>query len=129
MTVQANFAALCEEGALNSSRVRNRLPGTIRDSMLLSTLLGQKYIWIDRLCIIQDDDKPRSTQLGDMASIYVNAFLTIVAANGEDDTFEIRGIIAGGLSRTSPFHQFDFAPTCRLITDHSLVETKYDTRG
>jgi hypothetical protein len=129
MTIRANFATLCEDKALNGPHVRNRLPETIQDSMLLTSMIGQKYIWIDRLCIIQDDNKHKTTQLSDMASIYVNAFLTIVAAEGKDDTFGVRDITADRLPWSSSFHQIDFASTCRLITTPKFARTKYDTRG
>jgi len=37
------------------------------------------YIWIDCLCIIQDDDEDWAREAGRMASIYANAELTIAA--------------------------------------------------
>jgi hypothetical protein len=129
LTLQENFAALYEDGALDSQNIRAQLPDTIRPSILLTSVIGQKYLWVDRLCIIQDNNEHKSAQLNHMAAIYGNASITIVAAEGEDDTFGIRGITVAGPPRNSPFQQVDFAPTCRLVTSPKLKNTKYDTRG
>ena len=33
------------------------VPKTIEDAMIACTHLGERYLWADRLCIIQNDDK------------------------------------------------------------------------
>jgi hypothetical protein len=128
-TLRANFEELCEEGAFRSPIVFKRMPNTIRDVIALTSILGQTHVWIDRFCIIQDDRDHKTAQLEAMASIYANSFITIIAAEGNDDTFGLRGIVTNGLPRASPFHQFDFAPECRLITNPPLVTSRYRTRG
>ncbi|KAK3392950.1 heterokaryon incompatibility protein-domain-containing protein [Podospora didyma] len=62
------------------------LPQTFRDSLVLSASLGLQYIWIDSLCIIQDDIGDWEAQSAQMASIYRNAYLVLGAANGSSDT-------------------------------------------
>ncbi|OHE94400.1 hypothetical protein CORC01_10328 [Colletotrichum orchidophilum] len=71
----ANIAALQVPGALDS-------PTMIRDAIELTRLLGEQYLWVDRLCIVQDDDRAKEAQLRGMADIYAGAILTIVAAQG-----------------------------------------------
>jgi hypothetical protein len=56
------------------------LPQTIRDAVQVTRQLGIKYLWVDSLCIVQDDDKDKRQNLSQMCSIYQNALLTISAA-------------------------------------------------
>jgi hypothetical protein len=55
------------------------LPRTFRDAVLVAKALGIKYIWIDSLCIIQDDRKDWLVQSAKMGSIYINSTLTVAA--------------------------------------------------
>jgi hypothetical protein len=32
----------------------NEMPQTMKDAIALAEILGERYIWIDRLCVIQD---------------------------------------------------------------------------
>lgn len=59
-----------------------RLPRTIQDGICVTRDLGFKYIWIDALCIAQDDKDELANEVAQMASIYSNATLTIIAACG-----------------------------------------------
>ena len=68
------------------------LPQTISHAMSLTRLLGEAYLWVDRLCIPQrGDGKTKSNQLSSMADIYGNAYFTIVAAQGDAEA-GLRGI-------------------------------------
>lgn len=55
------------------------LPPTIRDAIDFTRRLGIQYIWIDRLCIIQDDTLDWARQAGLMCEIYEGAILTLAA--------------------------------------------------
>ncbi|KAF9551258.1 HET-domain-containing protein [Agrocybe pediades] len=57
-------------------------PQTIQDAILTTHRLGQRYLWIDALCIIQkgdDDDKGRELQR--MRSYYKDSYVAIIAAS------------------------------------------------
>ena len=68
------------------------IPRTISDAIHLATFIGMRYIWVDSLCIIQDDDKDKQQQLPIMASIYSSAELVVVAAAGNDANAGLPGI-------------------------------------
>ncbi|KAI0387168.1 heterokaryon incompatibility protein-domain-containing protein [Hypomontagnella monticulosa] len=62
------------------------LPEVIWDSIKFCQDIGQRYLWVDRLCVYQDDDdkdRLRQVQIDAMDAIYSLATLTLVAcANG-----------------------------------------------
>lgn len=55
------------------------LSPTIRDAMIVTSNLGENFIWIDALCIIQDSVAVRQQTILDMDRIYAGSLLTIVA--------------------------------------------------
>ncbi|KXJ96156.1 heterokaryon incompatibility protein-domain-containing protein [Microdochium bolleyi] len=56
------------------------LPKTLRDACLITKLMDQRYIWIDALCIVQDDPADKAREIPKMRNIYKGALLTIVAS-------------------------------------------------
>lgn len=69
-------------GFLGDDVVAQRIPLIIRHAMRLTQALGQRYLWVDRLCIAQDDLGYGGTlsQVANMDKIYAGAYLTIIAA-------------------------------------------------
>ncbi|KAK5135124.1 hypothetical protein LTR08_005649 [Meristemomyces frigidus] len=62
--------------------VFDRLPRAIQDCIGLVKRLGFKFLWVDALCILQDDQEVWSLNARNMDLIYGNANLTICAADG-----------------------------------------------
>ena len=60
-------------------------PATFRDAISITRLLDLRYLWIDSLCIIQHNTADWSQEAVRMGSVYANAYLTIAAANAQDD--------------------------------------------
>ncbi|KAH7069813.1 heterokaryon incompatibility protein-domain-containing protein [Paraphoma chrysanthemicola] len=57
------------------------LPQSIQDSIRIVRSISIKYLWVDALCIVQDDTLDVSRQIGAMAGIYGDAYVTIVASS------------------------------------------------
>ncbi|KAH6701976.1 heterokaryon incompatibility, partial [Leptodontidium sp. MPI-SDFR-AT-0119] len=55
----------------------SQLPPNFSTIIKLARSLGFRYIWIDSLCIIQDDVHDWNLQASQMDSIYRNARLTL----------------------------------------------------
>jgi len=55
------------------------LPQTIQDAFLVARNADVRYIWIDALCIIQDDAEEKSVEIKRMGAIYANSYFTIAA--------------------------------------------------
>lgn len=59
----------------------DELPTTIRDAVELARCLGVQYLWVDALCIIQDDTQDWLHESAQMSTVYAQAFLTISASS------------------------------------------------
>ncbi|KAG1754315.1 heterokaryon incompatibility protein-domain-containing protein [Suillus lakei] len=77
-TTKDNIAERSTPGGLNTAT----FPETITDSILFVRQLGQRYIWIDALCIIQDCSQDKLTQIHAMDLVYGLSYFTIMAAGG-----------------------------------------------
>ena len=55
----------------------DELPPAIQDAIRLTRLLGLRYIWIDALCIIQDDRDDWTREASKMHKVYTQSTLTI----------------------------------------------------
>uniref|UniRef100_A0A0B7JSB1 Heterokaryon incompatibility domain-containing protein n=1 Tax=Bionectria ochroleuca TaxID=29856 RepID=A0A0B7JSB1_BIOOC len=64
-------------------------PLTIRDALQICHGLQLQFIWVDGLCIIQDD---KSDMIDSMDSIYRQSVITIVAASGASAHAGIPGV-------------------------------------
>lgn len=60
------------------------LPKSLQDGIILTRFLGLQYIWIDCLCIVQDDEDDWHREAGRMGDIYSKSYLTIAAARSAD---------------------------------------------
>lgn len=77
-TNRCNLANLIVPGGISK---QSNIPHTINHAMHVVRLLGERYLWVDSLCIVCDDTKHCQEQLQIMGSIYACAKLTIVAAD------------------------------------------------
>ncbi|KAF7504250.1 hypothetical protein GJ744_002508 [Endocarpon pusillum] len=64
----------------------------IQDAAAVVQGLGKSYLWVDALCIIQDDEEHRLSQIRRMADIYGQSWLTIVALAGENSSSPLPGV-------------------------------------
>lgn len=62
--------------------LRECIPRTIRDATGVMLELEESYLWVDALCIVQDDEHDISAQIKNIHKIFSNAAVTIIAASG-----------------------------------------------
>jgi hypothetical protein len=100
------------------------LPQTIKDSMSLVASMGESYLWVDALCIVQDDDAGKGVQIAQMASIYVSALATVVALSGTSASSGLPGV-----SSSLPRHTatIPIAPGLRLTPRKQFSELFKDS--
>lgn len=63
------------------------IPATIIDAIQVAKSFGYQYLWIDALCIIQDDPQDWQREASRMAQVYGNADL-VLAASSATDSYE-----------------------------------------
>jgi hypothetical protein len=77
------------------------LSKTFQDAITITRKLGVRYLWIDSLCIIQDDSEDWQIESSRMGPIYRDSYLTVCAtlsANGRGGCFLERNAQSGNLS-------------------------------
>lgn len=68
------------------------IPRTIVDAIAFCRKLDVQYLWVDRLCIIQDDASQKRDQISAMDAVYSCALFTICAAAGESSQHGLPGV-------------------------------------
>ena len=80
-----------QQGVLHQNNLREYLSRinlaglslTIQQAVHLARDIGFRYLWVDAICIIQDDEDDKATEIHKMARIYRDAQVTIVVASGQ----------------------------------------------
>lgn len=88
-------------------------PATITDAILACRKLGIRFLWIDALCIIQDDVQDWALECANMAEIYSNSYITLAAVAAQNPT--------SGMFKTSPDNK------CRSIDLNVQIAGSSDT--
>lgn len=126
-----NRDTLMRPGGLQQTASVNLLPKTIQDAIELVRLVGEQYLWIDSLCLLQDDLEDMTLSIPFMDMIYRGAFATIIAASGTDANAGIPGI----RPRTRQAEQYveEVVPGVKMVVlrelDEYLSVSRYATRG
>lgn len=87
------------------------VPPTIEDAITVMKKLGERYLWVDSICINQASREHKQSQVKMMDIIYGGARATIVSLSRSDADF--------GLCRVQ---------TCNVIPSHMLDEKYHSTR-
>ncbi|KAK5734899.1 hypothetical protein LTR17_008532 [Elasticomyces elasticus] len=78
-----------EEQVLRTSNIEDfregfplaTLKASIRDAVTFADHLGCRYLWVDTLCVIQDDSYDQEKQICQMDKVYSNAVCNIAASD------------------------------------------------
>lgn len=103
------------------------VPLTIRDSLRLCEYLNIEYLWVDAICLCQDDEAVKR-RLASMSIIYGEAYVTIACVNGKDSWSGLPGIRGRAIDQTvrrvgSMYLGLAQAPR------HKVEEGVWNTRG
>jgi hypothetical protein len=85
---KANEAGWRKEGSLSNVA----LPDTIADTIEVVRKMGKKFLWVDSLCILQDDEADQKRFISRMGTIYRAADITIIALCGDNAYAGLPGV-------------------------------------
>ncbi|KAF2629382.1 HET-domain-containing protein [Macroventuria anomochaeta] len=126
-----NLQDMLREGSLD--RIRNLLPKTVTDTIDLLKEMGEKYLWVDRLCLIQDDADDVTLGISMMDSIYRGSYFTVVAASGHDANAGLPAMSRGHSLAGQEQHVARLGPNLNMTALHSidwhLQRSTYSQRG
>jgi hypothetical protein len=133
-TLKANVSDLQKPGGLLRPEYYENMPQTVRDAMEVVRRVELRYLWVDSLCIIQDDDKEGGSKLdaiSKMDLVYGAAFLMIMVASGKDARAGIAGLYPGTRGDTQPIEEIgpDFRLAYRQTFQDYIAAEVYFTRG
>ena len=89
-STKANIHHLQKEGAVRE--LWGGLPQAIKDAIELTEAMGEAYLWVDALCIIQDDNRSKAVYIARMNQIYGNAHVTLVTLNDPSANSALLGV-------------------------------------
>ncbi|KAF2197965.1 HET-domain-containing protein [Delitschia confertaspora ATCC 74209] len=130
-TVKENVSLLKRKQAISAAINNSEIPKTIVHAIEITRILKERYLWVDALCIVQDGDE-KLDEISNMASIYANSVVTIIAAEGKSAQDGIRGI--RNLSEPRKYKQrvtIDLGKGFQLVENlwSLLPKTTWSSRG
>ncbi|XP_024357583.1 uncharacterized protein [Physcomitrium patens] len=126
-TVLKNVDQRRHRGSLESVA----LPRTIHDAIKVVRELEERYLWVDAMCIVQDDPVNTKAQIAGMATIYGAAILTIFSVGGDSADAPLPGLGPGSrqvLQRIERIQSLSLAVPLRMLIE-TLAASKWNTRG
>jgi hypothetical protein len=105
------------------------------DAIKLCRAISQDYLWVDCLCILQDGEEDKHSQIASMDAAYSLAFLTIVAAFGYDATSGLPPFNAPRVSLNCLLYVETISDNNYVsslspeIASETIAELKWATRG
>lgn len=116
------------EDEAGKSLVMEQLPQTIRDAILLTRELKMRYLWVDAICIDQEDTEQKHILINKMDRVYSNADLVLVA-QGEDVDSGFYGVSVPRVSQPV-LHIGSRTLVSKMSDLRSLLQmSRWSTRG
>ena len=82
------------------------VPATLEDAMVVTRNLGKQYLWVDSLCIDQENNAEKAIQIALMSTIYSGAWATIICLSGRS--------ARSGLPRVGTLQGVIPQPSCEI---------------
>jgi hypothetical protein len=117
------------------------MPANFRDAILFIRALGLQYIWIDSLCIVQDDKDDWKNESQKMGNVYSSAYITVVpvsTVSAHDGFLHRRQLVNRPVKITHTtvgskpeFDHFyvDLPPITYIMKTHDIQNSVWNSRG
>ena len=70
----------------------------LKDSIKVIRAMGVQYLWIDTVCLVQDNPDDKGKEISRMGDYYSNAFFTIAASSS-------RSSIVPFITKRNPYYE------------------------
>jgi Heterokaryon incompatibility protein (HET) len=107
----------------------SRLPQTILDAIMVCQKLAERYLWVDAICIIQDDEEDKAAQITEMEKIYSLAKVTLIAVCGKNPSQGLSCLRFRDPSQATCVIDGISYVTCETSVRQSLRQTPWHSRG
>ncbi|KAI8627182.1 HET-domain-containing protein [Xylariaceae sp. FL1651] len=122
-----NTVELMRPGGLKT--YEEDIPLTIRDAIELVRRMDLDYLWVDTLCLVQDDPNDMAVGINAMSIIYECAYFTILAVSGTNANSGLPGLRSREVEQITA----EVFPGIKLILIHEtsglLRESLYGKRA
>lgn len=106
------------------------LPRTFQDAVRITRALRVRYLWIDSLCIIQEDPDDWATESGRMGEVFSNAYCTIAASSASSSLTGFLGprrprdVIQLSTPDGVPLYLAEAVDDFRADVEHSILSSR-----
>jgi hypothetical protein len=105
------------------------LPRVIQDAITITQELGEQFLWVDSICICQDDSVTKHLQIANMNRIYQSAVATLVAIHATDAASGLPGVQPYEKPRTQHIERVHNMQMTTLLPDVHDTPSVYSTRA
>jgi hypothetical protein len=92
-TLTTNWSLLSQPNSLVQRQAE--IPQVIRDAFDFVSAIGERYLWVDSLCILNDNPAEKHRNIKQMADIYTSAVATLAAVSAKDANSNLPGVRRG----------------------------------
>ncbi|KAI0437425.1 HET-domain-containing protein [Xylaria telfairii] len=120
--IRANKEEFMKPGALEA--YQDKIPATIRDAIELVRRMGLEYLWVDAMCLVQDDIEEKVVGINAMSMIYEHSYFTVIAADGSNADAGLPGVSTRTVNQVTA----EILPGVNLVMVHnigSMLEIAY----
>lgn len=120
----SNIVSLQQPGALRVARPP--IASVIAEAMHIVEKIGETYLWVDALCIVQDDNGMTSGLVDSMDQVYGYAVLTIIAGtvNGATLGAHRDGCSSQAIEKVQGLRLVSALPDIKTVTSRSRWSTR-----
>ncbi|KAI1302207.1 heterokaryon incompatibility protein-domain-containing protein [Xylaria venustula] len=127
--LQSTIGDLEKKGYLNE--IQAKLSRTILDAIDFTNQMGERYLWVDALCIVQDDSESRDFLIEKMDLVFGSSAFTIIAAAGNGAEAGLPGVKPGSRRPQQVIEEINSDVRLTLLQplETKLEQSIYETRG
>lgn len=78
--------------------------------------MGLEYLWVDAMCLVQDDMEEKIVGINAMSMIYEHSYFTVIAADGSNADAGLPGVSMRTVNQVTA----EILPGVNLVVVHNI---------